>query len=69
VTGKQLRDRIGRLGLTYKEAASLLGLSYWGLHHQMRGERKVSRQTELLLTRIEAEIAPEGPSASRPTSH
>jgi hypothetical protein len=58
VTGKQLRNRINRLGLTYKEAAYRLGLSYWGLHHQMRGERPVTRQTELLLERLEAENPP-----------
>jgi hypothetical protein len=53
MTGDELRDRIARLGLTYREAAPLLGLTYGGLHHQMRGERPVTRQTELLLEQLE----------------
>jgi hypothetical protein len=53
VTGKELRERIDRLRLTYREAARLLGLTYGGLHHQMRGERPVTSQTELLLERLE----------------
>ena len=56
--GSQLRLRIKRLGLTYRAAAALLGLSEAGLHHQLRGEAAVGRQTELLLQRIEAEISP-----------
>ncbi len=55
--GNQLRERIDRLGMTYREAARLLGLTYGGLHHQLRGDRAVTRQTELLLERIEAERA------------
>lgn len=57
VTGNQLRERIDRLGLHYTEAAALLGLTLGGLHHQMRGERAVTRQTEIILKRIEAERA------------
>ena len=53
MTGKELRERIDRLGLTYREAARLLGLTYGGLHHQMRGERPVTLQTALLLEQIE----------------
>jgi hypothetical protein len=53
MTGNELRARIDRLGLTYTEAAPLLGLAYGGLHHQMRGERAVTRQTELLLEQLE----------------
>ena len=53
MTGEQLRERIDRLGLTYREAARLLGLTYGGLHHQMRAERPVTLQTELLLEQIE----------------
>jgi hypothetical protein len=54
MTGDQLRRRINKLGLHYTEAAGLLGLSLAGLHHQMRGERGVTRQTELLLEQLEA---------------
>lgn len=54
MTGSELRDRIDQLGLTYREAAARLGLSYAGLHNQMRGERRVSRQTELLLEQLES---------------
>ena len=53
MTGEELRDRIDRLGLSYREATRLLGLTYGGLHHQMRGERPVTRQTELLLQLLE----------------
>lgn len=53
MTGAELRERIDRLGLTYIEAARLLGLSRAGLNHQMRGVHPVTRQTELLLERIE----------------
>jgi hypothetical protein len=51
--GDELRQRIVKLGLTYTDAAPLLGLSGRGLHHQMRGERPVTKQTEMLLERIE----------------
>jgi hypothetical protein len=54
MTGNELRRRIDRLELTYTAAARLLGLSLAGLNHQMRGERPVSRQTELLLEKLEA---------------
>jgi len=57
MTGEVLRERIDRLGLTYRAAARLLGLTYGGLHHQMRSERKVTRQTELLLEMLEREQA------------
>ena len=53
MTGNELRTRIDQLGLTYREAARLLGLTSGGLHHQMRGERAVTRQTALLLERLE----------------
>ena len=48
-----MRQRIDRLGLHYTEAAGLLGLSLSGLHHQMRGLRGVTRQTEIILERLE----------------
>ena len=54
MTGTELRERIDRLGLTYIQAAGLLGLSRAGLNHQMRGVHPVSRQTELLLAVLEA---------------
>jgi hypothetical protein len=57
MTGNELRQRIDRLGLYYTEAARLLGLTMGGLHHQMRGERAVSRQTEIILERLEADRA------------
>jgi len=59
MTGNELRQRITRLGLTYAKAAELLGLSLSGLNHQMRGERAVTRQTKMLLERLEAEMAPD----------
>jgi len=55
MTGEELRTRIERLGLTYVEAAQRIGLSHAGLQHQMRGERPVGRQTEMLLEWLEME--------------
>jgi hypothetical protein len=57
MTGNDLRERIDKLGLYYTQAAPLLGLSLAGLNHQMRGERPVTRQTEMLLERLEADRA------------
>jgi hypothetical protein len=51
--GNDLRARIDKLGLTYRAAAPRLGLSLSGLHHQMRGEAKVTRRTEMLLEQLE----------------
>jgi hypothetical protein len=73
MTGNELRQRIDRLGLYYTEAARLLGLTMGGLHHQMRGERAVTRQTEMLLERLEADRTALSPSPTlmkyRRTSH
>lgn len=52
--GNELRDRLDKLQLTYRAAAERLGLSVPGLYHQLRGQRPVSRQTELLLEVLEA---------------
>jgi hypothetical protein len=65
MTGAELRERIDRLGLTYIEAARLLGLSRAGLNHQMRGVHPVSRQTEIVLERLEADHAAQAPSHPR----
>jgi hypothetical protein len=65
MTGNELRQRIDQLGLYYTEAARLLGLTMGGLHHQMRGERAVTRQTELLLERLEADRAAKATSRPR----
>jgi hypothetical protein len=51
--GTELRRRLDRLGRPYTELAPLLGLSIDGLHHQMRGYRRVTRRTELLLEQLE----------------
>jgi hypothetical protein len=51
--GSELRRRLDSLGITYTAAAVRLGLTLAGLNHQMRGERPVSRQTELLLQHLE----------------
>jgi hypothetical protein len=53
MTGTELRERIDRLGITYGEAADMLGLSLAGLNHQMRGIRPVGRQTEIILDCLE----------------
>jgi transcriptional regulator with XRE-family HTH domain len=63
MTGTELRERIDRLGLTYIEAARLLGLSRAGLNHQMRGVHPVSRQTEIVLEQLEANRAAPRPCA------
>jgi hypothetical protein len=54
VTGDELRRRLDRFGRPYTRLAPLLGLSIDGLHKQMRGVTAVSRQTELLLEKLEA---------------
>jgi len=53
MTGDQLRTRIERLGLSQAAMAERLGLSLNGLVKQLRGERQVSRQTEIILDQIE----------------
>jgi len=57
MTGDELRERIRRLGLSYTAAAPRLGLSLAGLHHNMRGERRITRQTEIILDYLERERA------------
>jgi hypothetical protein len=72
MTGDELRDRLAELGLAFADAARRLGLSSPGLHHQLRGERPVSRQTELLLEVLEDRrrplypVYPVSPSSARP---
>ena len=65
--GLELRRRLDRLERPYTELAPLLGLSVDGLHHQMRGVRRVSRQTELLLEQLERGciVAPVHPPVRR----
>jgi hypothetical protein len=53
VSGAELRARIDRLGFPYARVAGWLGLSVDGLHKQMRGDRKVTPQTVLVLIEIE----------------
>jgi len=53
ISGPELRARIDKLGLTYTAAAPLLGLTLDGLRKQMRGDRAVGRQTEIILDQIE----------------
>jgi hypothetical protein len=53
ISGAELRARIERLGFPYARVAGWLGLSADGLHKQMRGDRKVTPQTMLVLIQIE----------------
>jgi hypothetical protein len=53
LSGDRLRARIKRLGLTYVDAAPKLGLTLDGLHKQMRGTNRVSRQTAIILGYLE----------------
>ena len=55
MTGEELRERIKRLGLSYRAAAPRLGLSLSGLHHNLRNETSISRQTEIILYMLERE--------------
>ena len=65
MTGDELRERIKHLGLTYRAAAPRLGLSLAGLHHNMRNERPIGRQTEIILDYLEREQANPGQMAER----
>jgi transcriptional regulator with XRE-family HTH domain len=60
ISGEELRNRLKRLGMTYARAAERLGLSLDGLNKQMRGDRPVSRQTEIILGYLEKEQASRG---------
>jgi hypothetical protein len=66
LTGEELRTRLRKLRLSYVQAAVQLGLSLSGLHHQMRSEAPVSRQTEIILEMLEerqrASLFPRHPS-------
>ena len=53
LSAAELRARIKRLGISQSEAAERLGLSANGLYKQLHGERKVSRQTEIILDLME----------------
>jgi hypothetical protein len=72
--GAELRRRLDRFGRPYTQLAPLLGLSIDGLHHQMRGNRRVSRQTEMLLEllergcRVEPEKSPQSAISTGTTS-
>ena len=68
MTGEELRTAIKALGLTYREAAGHLGLTLDGLNKQMRGDRPVSRQTELLLGYVEEGVASAAEAAPAPRS-
>jgi hypothetical protein len=54
--GSELRARLDRLGMTYRKAAAALGLTERGLHHQMRNEQPVTRQTEIILEVLEQKL-------------
>jgi hypothetical protein len=76
ITGDELRRRIDRLGLPYVEAARRLGLTDDGLYKQMRGTRRVGRQTEIILDCLEhhqhirrrARLSEQGSPPRPPTS-
>jgi hypothetical protein len=55
MTGAELRERVKRLGLSYTAAAPRLGLSLSGLHHNLRNETPIGRQTEIILDMLERE--------------
>lgn len=57
MTGPDLRAIRLRLGLTQSEMAERVGLTWSGYCRQERGERAVSRQTELLALQAAAEAA------------
>jgi hypothetical protein len=66
MTGDELRERIKRLGLSYRAAAPRLGLSLSGLHHNLRNETTIGRQTEIILELLErgCSAGPDNPAAS-----
>jgi hypothetical protein len=55
MTGEELRERIKRLGLSYRAAAPRLGLSLSGLHHNLRNETPIGQQTKIILDMLERE--------------
>jgi hypothetical protein len=67
MTGEELRQRIQRLGITYTDAAALLGLSRPGLYHQLRDECRSPAKTMLLVERLENDPARCLNAACRPT--
>jgi hypothetical protein len=60
ISGEELRRRIDALGLSYVEASRKLGLTEDGLYKQMRGTRRVGRQTAIILGYLERELEPKG---------
>jgi hypothetical protein len=54
--GAELRRRLDRFGRPYTELAPLLGFTVDALHHQMRGIRRITRRTELLLEALEERL-------------
>jgi hypothetical protein len=66
MTGAELRRRLDQQQRPYTQLAPLLGLSVDGLHKQMRGERAVSRQTEMLLEQLEKGCLAEPSDAAGP---
>jgi hypothetical protein len=54
ITSDELRLRVLALDMPQTEVAYHLGLSLNGLVKQMRGERRVSKQTELLVAYFDA---------------
>ena len=68
MNGNELRARLDRLGRPYTELTPLRGLSIeHGIAQAMRGERAVSRQTELLLDHLE-KVANKPPAKRKPRS-
>jgi hypothetical protein len=68
ISGDKLRARVKRLGITYAQAAERLGLSLDGLNKQMRGDHKVSRQTEIVLDYLEREFGGQIPPKPAPVT-
>jgi hypothetical protein len=64
MTGEELRERIKRLGLSYTAAAPRLGLSLSGLHHNLRDETPIGRQTEIILHYLEHDLGGRAPPES-----
>jgi hypothetical protein len=68
ISGDELRERVDKLGLgSVAQAADKLGLTRDGLAKAMNGQRRVGRQTQIIIGLLEA--MQNAPDAAPPGRH